>query len=51
MVPEVWVPPAHLRELRALVAHRKRLISQRTQARNRKLALEPISWVHYTGTN
>ncbi|OJV88200.1 MAG: hypothetical protein BGO39_08390 [Chloroflexi bacterium 54-19] len=35
MVPEVWVPPHHVRELRALVAHRKRLISQRTQARNR----------------
>jgi transposase len=35
MVSEVWVPPAHVHELRALIAHRKRLISQRTQARNR----------------
>lgn len=35
MIPEVWVPPEHVRELRALIAHRKRLISQRTAAKNR----------------
>jgi transposase len=35
MIPEVWVPPHHVRELRSLVAHRKRLISQRTTAMNR----------------
>ena len=35
MIPEVWVPPVHVRELRALIAHRKRLISQRTAAKNR----------------
>jgi len=35
MIPEVWVPPHHVRELRALIAHRKRLISQRTAAKNR----------------
>lgn len=35
IVPEVWVPPAAVRELRTLVAHRVRLIRQRTQARNR----------------
>ena len=35
MVPEVWVPPTEVRELRTLVAHRIRLIRQRTQARNR----------------
>jgi transposase len=35
MIPEVWVPPQHVRELRSLVAHRKRLISQRTAAKNR----------------
>jgi transposase len=35
LVPAVWVPPVHVRELRALIAHRKRLIKQRTQARNR----------------
>lgn len=35
MISEVWVPPQHVRELRALIAHRKRLISQRTSAKNR----------------
>ena len=35
LIPEVWVPPKPVRELRALVAHRERLIRQRTQARNR----------------
>lgn len=35
MVPEVWVPPDEVRELRGLVAHRARLIKQRTMARNR----------------
>ncbi len=45
LIPAVWVPPKEVqrgpkrskevRELRALVAHRQRLITQRTQARNR----------------
>jgi transposase len=35
MLPAVWVPPPHVRELRALIAHRKRLISHRTAAKNR----------------
>jgi transposase len=35
LIPEVWVPPPPVRELRALVAHRQRLVRQRTQARNR----------------
>ncbi len=35
LVPAVWVPPVHVRELRALVTHRKRLVNQRTQVRNR----------------
>ncbi len=35
MIPAVWIPPAEVRDLRALVAHRQRLIRQRTQARNR----------------
>lgn len=35
LIPEVWVPPVHVRELRALVAHRRRLIQIRTRARNR----------------
>jgi transposase len=35
LVPAVWVPPVQVRELRALVSHRKRLVNQRTQVRNR----------------
>jgi len=35
IIPEVWVPPLQVRELRALVAHRERLVSQRTAAKNR----------------
>lgn len=35
MIPSVWVPPEPVRQLRALVSHRRRLITQRTQARNR----------------
>ncbi|MDA8187510.1 MAG: IS110 family transposase [Dehalococcoidales bacterium] len=35
LIPAVWVPPLEVRELRALVAHRQRLVSQSTQARNR----------------
>ena len=35
LIPSVWVPPLPVRELRALVTHRKRLVKQRTQARHR----------------
>ena len=35
MIPAVWVPPEPVRQLRALMSHRRRLIAQRTQARNR----------------
>lgn len=35
MIPAVWVPPEPVRQLRALISHRHRLIRQRTQARNR----------------
>jgi transposase len=35
LIPEVWVPPPPVRELRMLVAHRQRLVRQRTQAANR----------------
>lgn len=34
LIPEVWVPPVPVRELRALLAHRQQLIKQRTQRRN-----------------
>lgn len=39
LIPAVWVPPLEIRELRALVAHRQRLVRQRTQARNRLHAI------------
>jgi len=35
LIPEVWVPPIHVRDLRALLAHRRRLVSQQTQCKNR----------------
>lgn len=35
MIPPVWVPPVEVRELRALISHRDRLISQQTQIKNR----------------
>lgn len=35
LIPEVWVPPPPVRELRVLVAHRQRLVRQRTQAAHR----------------
>jgi transposase len=35
MIPPVWVPPHHVRDLRAIIAHRNRLVSQRTAAKNR----------------
>jgi len=39
LLPSVWVPPHEVRELRALVAHRVRLVKQRTQVRNRLRAV------------
>jgi transposase len=35
LIPAVWVPPTQVRELRALIAHRRRVVSQRTAAKNR----------------
>ncbi|WP_201374621.1 IS110 family transposase [Ktedonobacter robiniae] len=35
LVPSVWVPPHNVREIRTLLSHRRRLVSQRTQAFNR----------------
>jgi transposase len=35
ILPAIWVPPNHVRELRALVSHRRRLVKQRTAAKNR----------------
>ena len=35
LIPEVWVPPIHVRELRALISHRRRLTQTSSRARNR----------------
>lgn len=35
ILPAIWVPPTHVRELRSLVSHRRRLVKQRSAAKNR----------------
>ena len=35
MLPEVWVPPQQVRDLWALLSHRRRLVSLQTTAKNR----------------
>jgi len=35
LIPAVWIPPVPVRELRGLIRHRLRLVSQRSHARNR----------------
>ncbi len=35
LVPEVWVPPMEVRELRTLIAHRRRLVKMLTMTHNR----------------
>jgi transposase len=35
IVPEVWVPPAHVRELRGLISYRNRLVMHGAAIRNR----------------
>jgi transposase len=35
IVPEVWVPPSHVRELRGLIAYRNRLVMHGAAIRNR----------------
>ena len=35
IVPEVWVPPHHVRDLRALISHRWRLHKQISMTKNR----------------
>ena len=35
MIPEVWVPPVHVREMRSLIHHRTNLIRRRASAKNR----------------
>jgi transposase len=38
-IPAVWVPPMYVRELRALINHRQRLIAQQTRTKNRLRSL------------
>ena len=35
LIPQVWVPPAHIREARCLLSHRRRLVGIQTMTRNR----------------
>jgi transposase len=35
LLPEVWVPPPHVRQLRSLIVHRQHLAKQRRMAKNR----------------
>ncbi len=35
LIPEVWVPPQEVRDLRALLAHRRHMIKRRTMLQNR----------------
>jgi transposase len=35
LLPAVWVPPVYVRELRSLTAHRRRLVRERSAAKNR----------------
>ena len=39
LIPEVWVPPLEVRELRALIAHRQRLVGQCTMGKHRLQSL------------
>jgi transposase len=39
IVPEVWVPPMHVRELRAFISYRARLVTMATMIRNRLQSL------------
>lgn len=47
LIPEVWVPPQPVRELRALIAHRRSLVRTQTRVKNRlqsilhRFALQP----------
>jgi transposase len=39
IVPEVWVPPAEVRELRGMISYRNRLVKMGTMVRNRLQSL------------
>jgi transposase len=44
LVPEVWVPPVHVRELRSLIAYRRRVVAMQTMTKNR---LQSILHAHH----
>ncbi len=46
MIPEVWVPPVHVRELRQLVSQRRRLVEMHTKVVNR---MHSVSHRHHLG--
>ena len=46
LIPEVWVPPVHVRELRQLVSQRRRLVEIHTKVVNR---LHSVSHCHHLG--
>jgi transposase len=46
LVPSVWVPPVHVRELRQLIAQRRRLVGMHTQIVNR---MHSVSHRHHLG--
>jgi len=49
MIPPVWVPPQEVRELRALISHRQRLIGQQTRTKNRLRSLRQRQHIGPTG--
>jgi len=46
LIPEVWVPPVHVRELRQLVSQRRRLVQMHTTVVNR---MHSVSHRHHLG--
>ena len=46
LIPEVWVPPVHVRELRQLVSQRRRLVEMHTVVVNR---MHSVSHRHHLG--
>ena len=46
LVPTVWVPPKHVRELRQLISQRRRLVGMHTQLVNR---MHSVSHRHHLG--
>jgi transposase len=49
LIPPVWVPPQQVRELRALISHRQRLISQQSRTKNRLRSLLQRQHIGPTG--